>query len=62
MGQNREPGRVVIGLHSFAVMGLFFYANVFWIKGKAGCGIFCANVNRSTEIEEDNCSLLKCLE
>lgn len=30
------------------------------LKSKTGCGVFCANVNRSNEIEEDNCYLIRC--
>lgn len=59
-GQNAmEKGQ--FSLHLLPVMGIFSYANDFWIKGKTGCGIFSANVNRSTEIE-DNLCLLRCLE
>lgn len=54
------PGKGTWGLHLLPVKGLSAYANDFWVKGKAGCGIFSANVNRSTEIE-DNLCLLRCL-
>lgn len=43
-------------------MGFFFYVNDFWVKDKIDCGIFCVNVGRSIEIEEDNCCLLRCLD
>lgn len=54
MGLDRIPWKM--GGWSAFQWGSFSMQTTAQLKVR-GCGIFCANVNRKTEIEEDNCCL-----